>query len=429
MNRQLTRPALRNAALISLIAFLPSAIVVWVANQRGPLDDGWWYLDVGHALATGMGYQYPQGAWPGKPTAWRPPLWAFIESIFFRFLPLQNALSNIHVAGLAMHGVTILGTVLLVWMLSGSRRAMICAGLIVSLWPSAITAIIGGDSEPCAGAIIAAGTALVVSGGRRFWYGTLVLSLLPMVRSNFLILPFWIAFLWFVLRFRSPGLTLEVSQRTSGLLLAGMLFYIPMSAWVVRNYVTTGIFPLVASEQGAAIYGDWNAVTTTPGPAFGDWIYPEWLPGESSRIEKARTMPEVEMDRIYRRKGLQFLENHWRRIPVVMVAHVVRAILPQKSASPGRLNWKYRIPDWLFRIGIYATAIFLIIRKPPSSVSWYGLILSAGALSVMTTVLLFHGEQRFLYPLTVLLVVFVCSRFTTDASGEMPGHRRQAERW
>lgn len=39
----------------------------------------------------------------------------------------------------------------------------------------------------------------------------------------------------------------------------------------------------------------------------------------------------------------------------------------------------------------------------------YGVMLAAVALSCMTTVVLFFGEQRYLWPCTLLLIPFVCS--------------------
>ena len=44
----------------------------------------------------------------------------------------------------------------------GSFLAISIAGLLVSLWPAALVAIVVGDSEPCAGAIMALGTALLM---------------------------------------------------------------------------------------------------------------------------------------------------------------------------------------------------------------------------------------------------------------------------
>ena len=97
-------------------------------------------------------------------------------------------------------------------------------------------------------------------------------------------------------------------------------------------------------------------------------------------------------------------------IPAMLAAHVARALLlPQSSAAPNR-SPIYTYPEWIFRLGIYAASVVLFIRKPLPLTSWHGLLVAAAALTTGTTTILFYGQQRFLYPLTVLLVSFVCCR-------------------
>jgi hypothetical protein len=132
-------------------------------------------------------------------------------------------------------------------------------------------------------------------------------------------------------------------------------------------------------------------------------------------------MSEVELDRYYSSKGVQFVRDHLRVVPVVMLGHVIRTLLPQESAAPARrLGWEYQLPDWIWRIGIFGAATILFIWKPRSGVSWFGLLLIATALTVATTVILFSGEQRYLYPLEVLLVTSVCSSVWNKGKPDRP---------
>jgi hypothetical protein len=174
--------------------------------------------------------------------------------------------------------------------------------------------------------------------------------------------------------------------------------------------LATGRFPVLAADQGAAFYGSYNAITTTWGPRFAEWIYPGMLPGEEPRTQLAKRMSEIEADEYWGHKAKQFVRSHWRVIPAMVAAYVVRALLlPQRSAAPN-LGSIYTYPEWIFRLGIYAASVVLFIRKPLPLTSWHGLLVAAAALTTGTTTILFYGQQRFLYPLTVLLVSFVCCR-------------------
>jgi hypothetical protein len=401
---RLTRHDLRNAVLITLLALAPAILVVAAANRHGPQEDGGWYMDVAQSLAAGRGFQQLHGYWPGKPITYRPPLWPFIESLVIRSFPSVHPLSAAHLAGLGMHAVTILGVVALVWMLTGRLVTVSGAAAIVGLWPGAIASIVAGESEPCVGAVIAVGTALMVAGGRWLWAGVLVLSLLPLGRSNFLILPVWIAVAFAMLRY--PPTAISDRRR---ILLAAILFYIPAACWTLRNYVATGAFPILAGNSGAALYGDWNSASAAIGPAFAMWIPPSEVPGEKPKARLAKSMTELEVDRYYRRRAFTFIENHLPLVPVVFAGHLVRAFLPQRSAAPS-MRRRYRLPEWIWRLSLYAAAMVLWMRKPPEA-SIFRLLLCASALTVITTVILFHGEQRFMYPLTVLLAAYVCSQW------------------
>jgi hypothetical protein len=398
-------------SVITFVSFLASVAVIVATNNHPVHADGTWYADVAQALAAGKGYQEPHDYWPGRPTAWKPPLWPALESIAMR--AYSNRSTAAHAAGLILHGVTILGIVLLTSQLSGSPLAMLIAGLGGSLWPGALAAIVGGGSEPCAAGVLVTGTWLIRAGGKRFWCGVLVLSLMPLVRPNFLALPFVAAGILVILRFRSPG-RLHAFGNPASLLIAAAVFYLPSTVWVVRNYLAIGVFPLFVNEGGATIYGSYNSVTANAAePAFATCLVPSFIPGEEPKALLAKRMSETEVNRYYEKQGMRFIRARSSVIPRIIVGHVRRAMRPQE-AMPAAL----RYPEWICRLVLYSAALLLLVLKRPSLPPWYGLLLGATAVTVSATVVVFFFEQRYIYPLTVLLISFVPATWL--------GHRKGA---
>jgi hypothetical protein len=403
----LTKKSFRAAATIAFFSFLPAAAIIAAADGHAPHADGQWFMEAAQSLAAGQGFTRMQSPWPGKPTAWHPPLWPFFESLVMR--TSVSPISAVHIAGLLFHAATILGAVLLAWLLSGSLRAMWCAGLAVSFWPGALNSIVAGWSEPCAGALIALGCALICMGRKWFWWGVLALSAMPLVRPNFLLFPFLAAAIAAVLRFRSPEPKLKSFGSPAALSLAALLFYVPSAAWVTRNYFALGAFPVLANS-GSTLFGSYNPVVAKVGPEFAAMLTVSKTSSQEGVKMLAPRMSEAEVNRYYEQRAKQFLFEHWTAVSGLMLGHLVRALLPQ----PGSLAYALIYPEWICRVALYTAAIIVMVRKRPPIESWYGLLLGAVALTTAITVTVFEGEQRYLYPLTVLVISFV-------ASGAVPG--------
>jgi hypothetical protein len=411
-----TRSVLGRLVLIGLLSFLPSVLIIAAANRYGPAEDGGWYLDAAQSLASGQGYQNPEGPWPGKPTTWHPPLWPFVESLAIRCLPSVHPASASHIAGLWMHGVTVLAVAVLTWTLSGSLMATFCASLLIGLWPSVLVAIAAGDSEPCASAVIAGGTALIVA--EDGWAGVCVLSLMPLVRPNFLLFPFSAALALAISGYRVSRFSAVLPGRR--LFLAAILFCVPAVAWMVRNDVEMHASPLLAADEGASFYGSWNPLSTAAGQRFALWVHPSNMPGEEKMESLAKRMTEPELNWYYHLRGSRFLLRHIQLVPAMMAGHFVRAFLPQRSAAPRPLKFIWRVPEWICRFGLYAAAAVLFFRRGSRAQGSlvFNALLGATAMTVLATVLLFFGEQRYMYPLTALLVVYLCSRWPRLSHGD-----------
>jgi hypothetical protein len=385
----------------TFFSFLPSVLFVAAENNHGTQigGDGTWYLNTAGALAAGKGYL--EGWFLSRPTAWRPPLWAFLESIVMRSGLFSQPLSSAHAALLIVHGTTILGVTILTWKISRSIGPMLCAGLSVGLWPGALSAILWGGSEPCSGAVLALGTVLICQ-RKLFWWGVLTLSAMPLVRPNFLVLPPCVAI---ILLMRSRTLHANTFMNPARLLVAALIFYLPSAAWIARNYRTMGAFPLFATQNGDTLYGCYNPVSATMGSQFATWIGPRHVLSEEDK-PRVFAVSEVESDRYLRELGMRFIRAHWRIVPAMILGHLAWALLPSHDSVVRLLVY----PEWICRLGLYAAVLLaLTVRNPPSLPPGYKLLLGATTLTIAATTIVFFFDQRYLYPLSVLLIPFAVS--------------------
>jgi hypothetical protein len=300
-----------------------------------------------------------------------------------------------------MHAMTAFGVALLVGWLSGSTRRMLLAVLVTALLPETQPLLLGGYCEPLATALLVFGILLITIGKRFFLSGVFVLSLLPLVRPNFLIL--WLAVLAVIAwrQFHDPSRLNFVGW--GRLIGAALLFSIPSAAWVGRNYLVSGRFPVLAGTSSATFYGNYNPVSAAWGPDFGKWIDPIQIPGEYNPNHLSQRLSEAEDLRNLDLKGKEFIAKHWKVVPLLFVAHVVRSFLP--SAENGAHMYSF----WLFRLILYAAALVAIRQKSVSVNSWFGILLASTVVVTAVTVVLYSGDDRYLYPLNILLLVFVFS--------------------
>lgn len=410
-------PVLRSAALIAVLAIVPVALVVMKMNPDRLSGDGPSYLGIAQSVASGNGFKEPNWLWPDKPTVRRPPLWPLVLSLPLKIWSARNPLTVMYTTEVVLHAVTAFGAALLAWMLSGSLRRMLLAGLIVGLWPGAQPYLVAGLSEPSSTVALTIGAVLVCRGGRSFFAGVFLLSLVPLARPNFMILPVWIAVVLLVMR-ASRRVDLNTFGSSRRLVAAVALFFAPLLAWSIRNYAVTGAFPLILTKSGEDLYGTYNVLAIQAGgPHFGRWVPADLIPGEESQRSLAVRMSELQVNRYYQAKGLRFIASHWRAIPRLIVGRVLYAVVPQWppfGATPTAEKYSsiYRILEWICRFALYSTAAFFFWKRSFQLDGWYGVIVMATALTTATTVVLYFGWERFLYQLTVLLVPLVCSAGT-----------------
>jgi hypothetical protein len=246
-------------------------VAIFRSTQPTLFGQGFMYKEIALSIASGHGYtQLHGGGWPGRPTILRAPLWPFVMSVPISVFPRWNPeMITQFLAGL-MQATTAIGVGVLVGMLTGSPYRMVLGALMIALMPTAQPLLLGGFCEPLAAAILVTGTLLVCRGGRSFWGGAFVLSLLPLVRPNFVLI--WAAVTALIWWLQSHGRGRFVSVDKRQLMAALVLLYIPSGLWVMRNYLVSGAFPVLTGTSSTTFYGNYNPISATIGPRFGRWI-------------------------------------------------------------------------------------------------------------------------------------------------------------
>ena len=409
---QISRSIILKAAAFSAIATIPAVLRVALSTLPFLIGDGPSYLHVAQSLASGHGYTEPHGLWLGAPTFRRLPGWPFVLSVPLWLLPHANPVLVARLTAAAMLGIAGFGTALITWLLSRSVLRMAVAAVLVVLLPDGLQYALAGISEPVSAAIIVVGTLMLCVGW--WWGGVVVLSLLPLIRGYFVLLPVCtgaiLAFLWF--RERSV-----IPPNWRRLIASTVLFLVPTAVWTARNYFVSGT-PTMTAVDGEDLYGTYNPLTVTPGRNFGAFIFPDGIPGQEPFRSLAARMSEIEVSRYYKAKGWGSVRGHWRELPLMALARLVRMMLPPRDSI---YHDRYIYVEWFCRSALYLAAAVQLRRRRLTGT--FGIMLAASCLVVLSTQLIWVGLDRFLYQVTVLLVPFVCSMVASRPNGQGPSRR------
>lgn len=397
--RESFRTPLVTAAIASAVAILPVILRVSFSTVPTLFGDGSAYLDVAQSLASGHGYTEPHGPWGSAPDIRRLPGWPLVVSATLRLVPRVNPVLLTRLTAAAALGAAAFAASLIAWRLSYSVRRMILAAVLTALCPEAVQYVLAGISEPFSAAILAVGTLMLCAGW--WWSGLVVLSLMPLVRGYFLLFPLCacaaLAFLW--LRQRST-----IPANWMRLAVSAVLFLIPSAIWMARNYSVSGALVLTAVD-GEALYGSYNPLSATPGPHFGAFTFPGDLPGQEPFKVLGARMSQIELDKFWTAKGWETIHQHWRELPLMVATRLIRMLLPQRH-NIGYYD-RYIYVEWFFRSAIFLLAAFQLKHLGETGV--FGIVLIASCIAILSSQLMWVGEDRYLYQATVLLVPFVCA--------------------
>jgi hypothetical protein len=329
--------------------------VVWGTSKNfDGGEDAYQYLGIARSLAEGRGFKNPVGPWPNLPTYDRMPGWPLILAMALRIAPgaPPEAVSRFtNVFCLALAG-TFFGV--LTRRLGVRSELSIPAGLAISRSPSLAYLTVLGLSEISFVLVVTLGITLIFTGGRWIYIGFLILGLGPLIRTNFVLFPF--VFLGLALLVPTTRHLLVTRRIVSHGALAFMLMLAPTLLWAVRNYTITGRFPLLSAIEGETLYGANNDVVLNDLMDWGFWIMPDDIPGETPKLNLAKTLPsELALNDYYHQKAITWIKHNVSAMPRLMSGKFVRAFAP--------IPWKPQVLSFIAFLGrflLYVAALLLL---------------------------------------------------------------------
>jgi hypothetical protein len=381
----------RQLILVLAVAIIANVLAVFGTSSKSAGDgDGPFYIGIARNLAAGKGYVLNESFWPDKPTMGRAPVWPALLTLPALIAPGASDDQLLRGTAACLNVASALLLFAMTWLLSRDIRASTMAGLAYALYPVALALTAGGFSEIPYVFLAALGLCMILRGGKMLYPGALVLGLSPLVRSNFIVLPVMAGFAA-ILANRS------VRQWRRFAILA-LLFWLPSGLWILRNYALSGEFPVLSTIEGETLYGANNEYVASTLSQWGYWVFPNEIPGETTKKELAQTMSERQIDRYYHRKGMAFLKQHWFELPRLEVGKLVRGFVP----VPWVASWSSYIA-FFFR-GILYTGILLNLKTLRRLDPVYRMIVSGMFFVILLTVLIYYGTYRFTFCVEVFLL-------------------------
>ena len=401
------RPLALGGLLVLAVATLTNTAALRSTNSGAAGDgDGPFYISIARNLAAGKGYVLGDSFWPDKPTMGRAPVWPVLLAIPAKLAPGVGDLTLLRVTAACLNAVSALLLFAITWKLSHSRRSAVAAGVGYALYPVALALTAGGFSEVPYVFVSGRGLLLILCGGRAMYLGAVVLGLSALVRSNFIILP--------VVAMLAAVPVLRTRREWTGFVLMAGLFWLPSGLWIVRNYALSGEFPVLSTIEGETLYGGNNSYVASTLSVWGYWVFPNEIPGETTKKELAATMSERQLDRYYHRKGMDFLKQHWFELPRLELGKLIRGFIP----VPWVAGWgSYGV--FFFRAILYL-GILLTSKLFGTIEPTYRITVAGMFLVVLSTVLIYYGTYRFTFCVEIFLIPIIA----IGALGRMDGSKK-----
>jgi 4-amino-4-deoxy-L-arabinose transferase-like glycosyltransferase len=282
------------------------------------LSDEWFYNVQARLFATGHWFDNPflTLADPPRfePTALHPPLFTMFLSIPTK-LGFDTQIQN-RLATAVLGSITVVLVGLLARRIAGDGAGVLAAVLAAAyppLWSN--DSVIGLETLYCFLVVLALLAVYRFWQAPSLWWAVAVaafLSLAALTRSEGVILLVLVAVptaLW------APGWDWGAKLRALGVM--ALVAVVLISPWVVRNLVTFEEPTLLGTGFGLVLaYGNCDA--TYYGPKLGYWDDICSLKDYSPKLE------ETEVDKLARQKGVDYIEDHLGRVPVVLAARAGR---------------------------------------------------------------------------------------------------------
>jgi len=288
------------------------------------------------------------------PTALHPPLYSLFLTIPTALgfeSPEQHRIAN---ALLGAAVVALLG-------LLGRRIAGDWAGIIAAILAAVYPPLWSNDSVIGLETLYCVLVVLALLAFYRFWSApsfpwlaavAVFLGLASLTRSEGVVL---FALLCLPAALLAPGWSTR--RRVQGVGVVALVGLLIVGPWVVRNLVTFEEPTLLGTGFGLVLaYGNCDA--TYGGTNFGYWA------DECSLKDYDPDLEETEVDKLAREKGLDYIRENTRRLPVVAAARVGRIWEVFRPTQNVEFNQVYeqrgREASWAILIGFYVMLPFAI---------------------------------------------------------------------
>ncbi|MEZ4750057.1 MAG: hypothetical protein R3B54_05355 [Bdellovibrionota bacterium] len=371
----------------------------WVGWEREPTYDAEFYLSFAENLANGNGYINSNSFWPQSPTMDRPPGWPILQSFGLRLLPNVSPPIVMRILSLVCSLVVVLFVFLITLDLSGRSSVAFLASMLYLFNPLPLFLEVNGLSEIPFLALWLVGVRFFLRNPFCTLSG-LVFGCAMLVRPSFLFFGVFLFCFWFLKK--------RDFQRShlSRVAIFFTLFFLPIFAWTLRNFNVSGHFPVLSTLSGETLFGGNNVRTATEFQNLGAWIFPNEIEGTISKKELALRGTEIQMNKYYTEKAVEFLTSHPLWIPHLVLAKLAKGF--------GSFPFDGRLSDVivaLLKLVIYSAAIMAL-----RSGSWPLNLLvqiKSMALACFVVVVVYWGSTRFVLPLDVLLLPLAAPKLMT----------------
>ncbi len=372
--------------LIALAA-LACAIGLWGPARAVDKGDAEQYLAIGRSLAEGHGYKDTVGLWPDLTSYDRMPGWPFIIAAVLKLAPWAEENAADRFAGAFCLALTALFFTIFQRRLGINAGLAVVGSLAVALSPGMVAMAMGGLSEAAFLALLAGAIAALLAARRWHYAAAVLFGLTPLVRTNFVLAPFFLALLLLVFPMARRRLGDYGLLRLAMLLLIATL---PTLLWAMRNRSLTGRFPVLSSLERETLWGANNPVVANDLMFWGYWIIPDNVPGETPKSELARGRTDIELSDYYHAQAMAWIKGNLPNLPRFILGKLVRGFVP--------MPWLPVAGTWIaFSYRFVLDFLYLLLARWwwPSVSRLYLLVCLTALLVNLVTVVIYYGSFRF----------------------------------
>ena len=350
------------------------------------------------SASQGDGFKLHEG---GQPTAFRAPGYPILLTMVYKVFGRQFWLNRVMLSLIGVATCWLL-YILVMRMKLGEVTALIAA-FINALLPLQFYWCGHFMSEPVSSFMnVALCLLLVIAYEKKslvmYLLSGLVCGFSTLVRAACLLVPFAYGFLLLISR------RLKFSRLIVVCLVFAVGTGLAIAPWAIRNRVMMNRFVLVSTSGGAVFWGANNDMVTELGDKWGGWVSSTTIDLERKKAEVWSLPNEADQDKKEWAIGKEYVRNNYRKMPLLLVGKFWRLIKP----FPDSANKVYVFTTgvgWLFLFPFVLMGMVLVWRD--KEIRYMFIPINAQILTLLVTVFVFYGSERFRMPYEPLLAIYV----------------------